>query len=119
MQICISYEVLIIDIIIYLFFCCVKFFKIKYYKNNLLFVKYKDRLLMIFMIFRVIVVVYCLWDIMIFRVVVYCLRDIFVFEIDVYFVQVMIMVVFVMIMFNSYIVSDICISCKKNYYLYY
>lgn len=73
MYICISYEVLIIDIIIYLFFCCVKFFKIKYYKNNLLFVKYKDRLFMIFMIFRVIVVVYCL-------------RDIFVFEIDVYFV---------------------------------
>lgn len=99
-QTCTSYEVLITDIIIHLFFCCVKLFKIKYYKNNLLLVKHKDRSFMISMISRV-------------TVAVYRLRDIPVLETDAHSVQAMIMAVFVMTTSNSHTVSDICTSYKK------
>lgn len=103
-QTCTSYEVLITDIIIHLFFCCVKLFKIKYYKNNLLLVKHKDRSFMISMISRV-------------TVAVYRLRDIPVLETDAHSVQAMIMAVPVMTTSNSHTVSDICTSCKKIIYI--
>lgn len=99
-QTCTSYEVLITNIIIHLFFCCVKLFKIKYYKNNLLLVKHKDRSFMMFMISRV-------------TVAVYRLRDIPVLKTDALSVQAMIMAVPVMTTSNSHTVSDICTSCKK------
>lgn len=103
-QTCTGYEVLITDIIIHLFFCCVKLFKIKYYKNNLLLVKHKDRSFMIFMISRV-------------TVAVYRLRDIPVLETDAHSVEAMIMAVLVMTTSNSHTVSDICTSCKKIIYI--
>lgn len=99
-QTCTSYEVLITNIIIHLFFCCVKLFKIKYYKNNLLLAKHKNRSFMISMISRV-------------TVAVYRLRDIPVLKTDALSVQAMIMAVPVMTTSNSHTVSDICTSCKK------